>query len=575
MNKQGNITNNQISAIIINSTFFTVFASLLLAQSGCDSPFFSSIPDPSFDNTQYWQLIGLVLITAGLLWTLLLIAKDIRRKWKKEDDLLPAPLGRLLLIRLLSYSFVATTILSVTRTSAHPANLITWSISLCWFALAFLMAIILKRLSKKLPILILALALPDIAFIFAILFSLEQYGYLPNLPPIIVGAIFLHICFFTFGELRRFLIFKRTLFALAIFVIFAFGPPLKQQSTMPGNNLDLPGRATRLSGTNGKIFSVLVDQKSGFVFYLRRENPHTIYALQPESGQRASFHDKRERFSKLVQGPNDSMLALSSAPQGRGALLFSLPDLSVNATFTAFNMENKLIRNGPPAYDAVFSSRYLYMMVLGNGLLLINRCQLPLDGSPPVGDMGRSCLTYDLPLKKPGALFLDEKLGNIYVVNKGDLLDQNANLIQIFAQSMEKRKETNFPGPIAGLAMSKDKKALYVSFPWEKSVYFFLAQNPAQGLMAPVHIFPTCLIADSFKTYLYVGSSFFGAIQILRLNDGWASHPIITGPGLNDMDLDETRQILYVATDDGLISVNLKMIPMPTGAMRIEPFDNP
>jgi hypothetical protein len=574
MNSQGDITNNRIGPLIIKSTFFTVLASLLVAQSGCDSPYFTTIPDPSFDDTQYWQLIGLVILAAGLLWTLPLIARDILRKLKKKDDLLPAPLGRLLLIRLLSYSFLAMTVLSVIRTSAHPANLITWFISLCWFALAFLMAIILKRLSKKLPILILALALPDIAFIFAILLPLERYGYLPNLPPIIVGAIFLHICFFTFGELRRFLIFKRTFFALAIFIIFAFGPPLKQRSTMPGNDLDLPGRATRLSGTEGKIFSVFVDQKSGFVYYLRKENPQTIYALQPESGRRTSFHDKRERFSKLIQGPDDTMLAISSAPRGRGALLFSLPDLSVNATFTAFNMENKFIRHGPPAYDAVFSSNYLYMMALGDGHFLINRCQLPLDGSPPVGDMGSSCLTYDLPLKKPGTLFLDEKPDNLYVVDKGGLLNQNASLIQIFAKSMEKRKETNFPGAVAGLAMSRDKKALYVSFPWEKSVYFFLAQNPAQGFMAPVHIFPTRLIADSFKKYLYVGSSFFGAIQILRLSDGWASHPIITGPGLNDMALDETKQILYVATDAGLISVNLKMIPMPTGAMRIEPFSN-
>ncbi len=543
---------------------------LLFAGAGCDSPLRTGIPDPSYDNSVFFQWGALIILSVGLAWTLFLIARDVRRRLKKEFYLMPAPLTRLLLIRLATYALLTATVLRLQKTTFHWTDIFPYALCIAWFTAVFLSAVLSARLKSKPPVKIIFLLIPDAAFVAAILYLMKYYTYLPNLPPFLISAAFIHLAFFAYRELRDFLVFKMSFMILVLCIVFAFGPVLLQQSMVLSDSLDAPGRASRIAETDGKVYKVYVDEKSGFVYYLRKDNPQTIYGIQPKTGRQVDFHDLRERFSNLTPGPDGTMAATSVAERGRSVLLFNLPDLSVVATFSAFNMEAKYLRYGPPAYDAVFSDDYAYVMTLGQGNWLINRCALPLDDSPARGDMGRNCMVFGLPISEPGLLFLDEKHSYLYVAIRGKDRHHNGKLLQLMTSDMKISHETNFPNHIADFAMSKDKSALYTARKWEKNTYFFVTQNPNSGLMARVHIFPSRLIADSYKQNLYVGSSLSGSVQILRLSDGWASRPILTGPGLNDMTLDETRQILYVATDRGIVAVNLKMIPMPTGALRIE-----
>jgi len=517
--------------------------------------------------------LGLGLLAAYVLWTGALLIRDLVRSIGKKTTPDEWPLWRKILTRLAVFFLLVLSGFRLQYFAEQPIHIPGHLLALGWFLAAYLLfAAASPFLKKKVPAWAPALLAADAAFFYGTFRMAEDFDYLPNFTFLAICAGFLHLGFIIRKEFLSFLGTRRAVAAISVFILVFFGRVVEHRSWAFVDDLDRPGRAQIISGTQGRATAVWADEDSGFVYYVLDEDRTKIHGINPDTGKRFVFRDRREAFNSLGAGyQGKGMLATSDNPRGRSGLLFILPQLDVQATFASREIQRNF-RMGPPAFGAAITKSSFLATTFENGKSGLVVCRMPMDGSEPKSDMGRGCRKMELDSERPGMLLADPELGFAYVLEKPSLLDRRGALFQIATGTMAVRKPFRLNSMMTSQAISPDRKRLFLALGLDKVILYLLARPLSPTLQVAVHIHPTTLIADSEAKNLYIGSVFDGSVQIMRVKNGLITRPIFAGPGIRDLALDEERNRLFAATEVGVVQIDLSMIPMPTTAARIEPF---
>ncbi|MCL4234662.1 MAG: hypothetical protein KJ042_09095, partial [Deltaproteobacteria bacterium] len=198
------------------------------------------------------------------------------------------------------------------------------------------------------------------------------------------------------------------------------------------------------------------------------------------------------------------------------------------------------------------------------------RCQMPLDGSEPLSNMGTNCARLTESLEVPGPVVIDSGIGYVYALEPGSIFHRKSR-IQLFNSSPAALlKALPLAHIAADIALQSGGRTLYVASTTQRKILYLTARRLEPNLEADVDVFPTRIVVDGTARFMYVGSYIDGQVQVLNIANGATSRPILAGPGLTDLALDEKRQFLYAATDVGVVRVDLSLVEQPVNAVRLD-----
>ncbi len=512
-------------------------------------------------------VLSLVAVVVFLAWMIVRTVTAIRRLGDGESEGRSAlrVVIRALLIVAAVFAFVIVLMWRLGLPMAWPG----FVLGALWLALAHALAAFAQKHVPRIAAGVVALIVADVA-VAAGFWIARGYNYYPFIPTLVFFAAFVHITVLAREEMLARFGSPAVVALLGAIAVLTPDPILSHASLRRLDALDRPGIAMRIPGTQGHISSVFVDALTGYVFYLDREDLTKIHSVSPDWGKRVFFQDRRERFERLAPGNKPgTMLAVSSSPQGRSAFLMALPDMNVRANFAEETVSGGT-RQGPEAFDAAIDGRhYISVARAGEGFALV-RCQMPFDGSEPLSNMGTNCSRLTEDLEVPGPVILDSGIGYVYALEPGSLFRRKSR-IQLFNSSPAALLKAL---PLAHIAtdivLSPSGRTLYLAATAERKIQYLNARRLEPTLEVDVDVFPTRLVVDGAARFMYVGSYIDGQVQILNIANGAVARPILVGPGLNDLALDEKRQFLYAATDVGVVRVDLSLVDQPLNAVRLD-----
>jgi hypothetical protein len=509
---------------------------------------------------------GTVLLIVYTAWTGIFFAADLYFYLRRKHGDPSRPPLRLVFFRLAAYALILASVVFLIRILHEPMKIAGPLVGIGWFFAAWLMTQPVQLVWKKPLAAVPGLVIADAALVYVLFLVENGLSYLPVFAPLLALGAYLHVALLARAEFLRMAGTRRAIAALSIFLILATGGVVRHRSADMVRDLDRGGRVLRVRGSEGKITSVWTDGGSGYVFYIDGTDKTVVHALNPETGSGFDFRDDNEKFVRLAKGfGDDSLLAASESERGLGSILLSIPDLRILATFGSETLTGGE-RAGPPTYDAVMTKTAYFGLAREGGKLQIVRCPMPLDGSPPRQDMGRYCRSFEFDATRPGRLFADPIAASLYVDTPGTLLYPRSRLFQIAFEPLMERQRKWTDRLITAIAMAPDHRTMYLGFALKRMIAYYHPNTLTETHYAEVHIHPTVLITDPDDKYLYIGSAFDGAIQVMRKKDGLVTRPIPVGPGIRGLALDAKRKFLYAATDVGVVRVDISTVEMPSGA---------
>ncbi len=512
-------------------------------------------------------IIALGAVIAYAIWMIVRTVREVRRitadessggsAWRRVVRAL------LLIAGVLAFVFVLMWRLGLPM--AWPG----YVFALAWFFAAIGLATVAENRLPGVAAATVALVATDILAAFAFGIA-REYNYFPFVPTLVLFAAFTHITVFARREMLEKLGSPAAFALVSAIVIITPDAILSHASLRRLDVLDRPGIATRIPGTQGRIPSIFADPLTGYVFYVDREDRTKIHSISTDWGKRVFFQDRRERFERVMPAHKPgTMLATSSSPQGRSAFLMALPDMNVRANFAGEATEGGA-RQGPEAFFATLDERqYIASARTGDGYGLV-RCQMPLDGSEPLANMGTNCTRVTDSLATPGPVILDGGIGYVYALEPGSLFRRESR-VQLFNSSpatLLKALPMSFVA--TDMAVTPSGRTLYVAATSRRKILYLNARKLEPSFEVDVDLFPTRLLVDGAARFMYVGSYIDGQVQVVNIANGAVSRPIPVGPGLNDLSLDERRQFLYAATDVGVIRVDLSLVELPLDATKLD-----
>ncbi|MBZ0272844.1 hypothetical protein K8I61_12470 [bacterium] len=509
----------------------------------------------------------LVLVLLGIAAALLSLRDVIRLARHKEG----APVvSRRLALRLTAFGVLVYSLIRARDAIADPVNAPGMVLAIAWCFLAYAAVRLFDILLRNARAAAIAgLLLADAGLAAATVFLTRDFGYVPRMIALAAAGLTLHVGMLIRADVRR-VLGTRALagFTLALIVLLA-GPVLEHRSTLLAPMLDRPGRAQILPAARGPMRAVFVANEANHVLFIRDDDPSAVHALDLADGQVTSFANPAEDFVAVRSGFDDkTVLAVSQSPQGGSVYLLQLPYMNVQARY-AYTRDRFGRVVGPPAFDARYMGSDLVAAVVKDERAHLALCAGPRDGSRPVSDAGGTCRDTPFDAGDVGELFTIENEGLAFVVDPGRWRKAGGRIFQFGAARLMERKVFEAARPITGALLSPDNVVLYVAFGFDKRITYFVPRDLAPQYNVETLIHPTALAISPDGTLLYVGSWFDGEVQILRIRDGLFTRPMYAGAGLRELSLDAKNNVLYAATRLGVVRIDLSVIPIPTGAVRI------
>ncbi|MCC6159958.1 MAG: hypothetical protein IT350_18035 [Deltaproteobacteria bacterium] len=509
--------------------------------------------------------LGAVIVFA--IWTIVRTVVAIRRLG--DDDSKDRGALRMAVRALLLVAGVFVFVIILVWRLGLPMAWPGFVLGAAWLALAHVSSSVARKHLPRMAAGIVSLVVADVA-VGAVFWVARGYNYTPFVPTVIFFAAYVHITILAREEMLEKFGSPAAVALIGAIAILTPDPILSHASLRRLDVLDRPGIAMRVPGTQGHISSVFVDPVTGYIFYLDREDLTKIHSVSPDWGKRVFFQDRRERFERLVPGHKPgTMLATSSSPQGRSAFLMALPDMNVRANFAEESTEGGA-RQGPEAFYAVIDARHYISSARSSEGFALVRCQMPIDGSEPLSNMGANCARLTDTLGIPGPVVIDGRIGYVYALEPGSLFRRTSR-IQLFNSSPAALLKALPLGYVAtDIALTPSGRTLYVAATTQRKILYLNARRLEPTLEVDVDVFPTRILVDGAARFIYVGSYIDGQVQMLNIANGAVARPIPVGPGLNDLALDEKRQFLYAATDVGVVRVDLSLVDQPLNAVRLD-----
>jgi len=509
---------------------------------------------------EYWsQFLYSLMVIAALIFVALtikgaygLFKNDNENKKESRKAFLRTSLVRLVTIALLFGALFKLMNLYRLYTYLYPMMII--------FAWLLVAAISVWQLSKRKKVgLFLALIL-HIVVAFVLIFSFIYYnpqyslgvGYL-------IGLIVLtNMAILVKPQMDKWVKGGRTFWLVVIFFCAVFfSPVLKHPKVVFAQKLPRFGGVSLVSGTEGKeITDVVVSEKGNTIYFLTSDKNRGLGRILPPSNKPVFSKNGMDEFSSIARLPYEAGNVLAAAVVENDRPEIELYVMEPFKTIGRYKIPSAKLKGARVDKMMPGKKRFYATVTSDTGNFLV-ACVPVAARHVNLEKFHAGCAQTRIETENPGELAVSDYVNRVLIGKKNPPFGINISVEEWLAKVLRKRRDLKFDHGALTFAYGDDDYRLYFGQQFSNGIL-----QTDSDKFRPLMYYPGPKAISKIYAegdYLFGASYLEGTVVIYNIKLGKFKN-IVVGPKAKDFDFCAEREILYVATEIGIVKIDFSLI---------------
>lgn len=396
-------------------------------------------------------------------------------------------------------------------------------------------------------------------------FIINHREYRLSFPVLITVFVLLNLRVLLNEKLKSY-IGKQVVFwsIFALFVVFLFAPFITHPALRFANNIPKLGVIAVVEGTEGLRVTAIEASKTGSTLYfLAPEHNDALGRLELPSTNPVYTDFGFTGFSSIETMGNEEVLAIGAAKTGASRI--KLIGMEPYTEIGEFEMPGNSLR--PSRVHAMDpAGERFYALISSDVGTFLTMCPEVLARHAELQNFHAKCAHARVDTTNPGAFTVSESYNKALIGDAVSPFGININMEEWLLKVLRKRQDIGIGnGALAFTYGSIDRvkfrgnmtRHIFIGRPFSEGIEHFDGENFTIMYDHPGPMAISTILAKG--TLLAGGSYLEGEIVIHNLRH--KKHKLLyVGPGVSDMAFSAEAKKLYVATERGIIQIDLELL---------------